>query len=361
MNIENILDFLATKEVLIVLAIIGIILFVYFILWFLEFMKKHDEKKKLQNNTMELNKLVEEVAKANKEEERTLTETKETTKVEEVTNVQKIETPKPNVVTTPAAEEIPEIAINKEVASPIEIQPVIVNATPQVVSTNDSLILNDKFEEKVEIVEPTVITPVSSPKNEEEIIKYKDEVYTKTEAKQELERITEELKKLENEGTSENIQLTKYETEQEENAIISLDELLAKGKTLTEQNEITQYQDDGNEPISIKELEERYRDSKENIEVLTVEEDQKKENKISIDDFLGAKEEKKNTIPYQEKKGIYHPSPIISPIYGIEEEPVNKNTTLELENTANYQKFDEEIKKTNEFLSKLKELQQKLD
>ena len=61
---EEIIDFLATKEVLIVLAIIGIIMFVYFILWFYEFMKKHEEKKKLQNNTMELNKLVEEVAKA---------------------------------------------------------------------------------------------------------------------------------------------------------------------------------------------------------------------------------------------------------------------------------------------------------
>ena len=58
---ENIIDFLATKEVLIVLAIIGLILFVYFILWFHEFMKKHEEKKKLQNNTMQLNKLVEEV------------------------------------------------------------------------------------------------------------------------------------------------------------------------------------------------------------------------------------------------------------------------------------------------------------
>ena len=59
--------------------------------------------------------------------------------------------------------------------------------------------LNDKFEEKVEVVEPTVITPVESPKNEEEVIKYKDEVYTESEAKAELERITEELKKLENE------------------------------------------------------------------------------------------------------------------------------------------------------------------
>ena len=52
-------------------------------------------------------------------------------------------------------------------------------------------------------------------------------------------------------------------------------------------------------------------------------------------------------------------SPIISPIYGVEKE--EKNEQLELENTANYEKLDAEIKKTNEFLSKLKELQKKLD
>ena len=40
----------------------------------------------------------------------------------------------------------------------------------------------------------------------------------------------------------------------------------------------------------------------------------------------------------------------------------NKNdNNMELENTANYEKLDEEIKKTNEFLKVLKELQKKLD
>ena len=161
------------------------------------------------------------------------------------------------------------------------------------------------------------------------------------------------------EEEKQNIELTKYETEQEENAIISLDELLAKGKTLVEQNEVTQYQDDGNEPISISELEERYRNKEENVEVLDTEDEVKSEKpKVSIDDFLSANKE---TVQAYQNKSTYHPSPIISPIYGIEKEPINKNTTLELENTANYQKFDEEIRKTNEFLSKLKELQQKLD
>ena len=373
---ENIIDFLATKEVLIVLAIIGIILFVYFILWFHEFMKKHEEKKKLQNNTMQLNKLVEEVARAQKEEsiQKTTPITKEEPKKEEIKE-EKIETPlvsnttivnpvivpeeKAKVVET---EPTPEVVIESIASSPIEVEPVVVSVKENPVNINDSIMLNNQFEEKVEVVEPTIITPVESPKNEEEVIKYKDEVYTESEAKAELERITEELKKLENEEKEENIELTKFETEQEENAIISLDELIAKGKTITEQNEVTQYQDDGNEPISIQELEERYKREKEQVEVLEVKEPKEEKPKLSIDDFLSAKEK---VTPlkeaYSEKKSTYHPSPIISPIYGIEEEPVKKSTTLELENTANYDKFDEEIRKTNEFLSKLKELQQKLD
>lgn len=374
---ENIIDFLATKEVLIVLAIIGLILFVYFILWFHEFMKKHEEKKKLQNNTMQLNKLVEEVARAQKEENarKTIPITKEEPKKEEIKE-EKIEIPEvsnttvvnPVIVPEEKAEVVeatpaPEVVIESVASSPIEVEPVVVSVKENPVNINDSIMLNNQFEEKIEVVEPTVITPVESPKNEEEVIKYKDEVYTESEAKAELERITEELKKLENEEKEENIELTKFETEQEENAIISLDELIAKGKTITEQNEITQYQDDGNEPISIQELEERYKREKEQVEVLEVEEEPKEEKpKLSVDDFLSAKEK---VTPlkeaYSEKKSTYHPSPIISPIYGIEEEPVRKNTTLELENTTNLQKFDEEIRKTNEFLSKLKELQQKLD
>lgn len=354
---ENVIDFLATKEVLIVLAIIGLILFVYFILWFHEFMKRHEEKKKLQNNTMQLNKLVEEVAKV-----------KEESKKEEVKE-EKIEVPlvnNTNVVTPAVVQEVkketPDVVIETVASSPIEVEPVVISVKENPIKINDSIMLNNKFEEEVEVVEPTVIAPVLVPKNLEEAIKYKDEVYTESEAKAELERITEELKKLENEDKSENIELTKFEEEQEENAIISLDELIAKGKTITEQNEVLEYQDDGNEPISLQELEERYKKEKEQVEVLEVEDAKTFKPKLSIDEFLNVKEKVPSiNEAYSEKKSTYHPSPIISPIYGIEDESVKKNTTMELEDTANYEKFDEEIRKTNEFLSKLKELQQKLD
>ena len=368
---ENVIDFLATKEVLIVLAIMGVILAVYFVLWFMEFMKKHEEKKKLQNNTIELNKMVlEEInKKANESSNKVETPKKEEIKVEEkpieVNNVntnninEQVKTEVlevPDIV--PTVKENNQVTTDNLVVTPVEVKSVVVDAPKEELVPNDNILLNNQFNEEVKVVEPEVITPVTAPKNEEEVIKYKDEVYTKSEAKEELERITNELKKL-NEEEKQNVELTKYETEQEENAIISLDELLAKGKTLVEQNEVTQYQDDGNEPISISELEERYRNKEENVEVLDTEDEVKEERpKVSIDDFLSANKE---TVQAYQNKSTYHPSPIISPIYGIEKEPINKNTTLELENTANYQKFDEEIRKTNEFLSKLKELQQKLD
>ena len=370
---ENVIDFLATKEVLIVLAIMGVILAVYFVLWFMEFMKKHEEKKKLQNNTIELNKMVlEEInKKASESSNKVETPKKEEIKVEEKPiEVNNVNTNNINEQVKTEVLEVPDIAptvkennqitADNLVVTPVEVKPVVVDAPKEELVPNDNILLNNQFNEEVKIVEPEVITPVTAPKNEEEVIKYKDEVYTKSEAKEELERITNELKKL-NEEEKQNIELTKYETEQEENAIISLDELLAKGKTLVEQNEVTQYQDDGNEPISISELEERYRNKEENVEVLDTEDEVKSEKpKVSIDDFLSANANKETVQAYQ-NKSTYHPSPIISPIYGIEKEPINKNTTLELENTANYQKFDEEIRKTNEFLSKLKELQQKLD
>ena len=69
----------------------------------------------------------------------------------------------------------------------------------------------------------------------------------------------------------------------------------------------------------------------------------KETKSMKMDDF--------NTI----KTSKYHPTPVISPIFGIEK---NYKKDLELENTANYDKLDAEIKKTNEFMMTLKELQQ---
>ena len=153
-----------------------------------------------------------------------------------------------------------------------------------------------------------------------------------------------------------------------------------------ESNEIMQYEDEGNEPISLEDLERRMKNIKEEIisleetkndtKLVTITEapiiDEVKPQQLVLDDFNTIKvdeilenvaETKLEPVKplyqsYQTEKK-FERSPIISPIYGIERKDTVENNSLE--NTANYDKLDEEIKKTNEFLMTLRELQKNLD
>lgn len=211
------------------------------------------------------------------------------------------------------------------------------------------------IEEKIEEIKQEVVEPKQEVKEE---LEYTNTEPTKEEAQRQLLEITEQLKE---EQKEENIELTDYETEQENNAIISLEELVSKSKEMYEKNELTQYADEGNEPISIKDLEEQVqrqanpeynkpfvieKEVKENITKEEINEmyDNKK---VKLDDF--------NTIKVEKK---FKNSPVISPVFGIEKET---NPVMELENTADYDKLDQEIKKTNEFIMTLKDLQKHLD
>lgn len=224
--------------------------------------------------------------------------------------------------------------------------------------------VSDIYEEVKDKVEQEKLE-VKTPKVEKiEKLEYTEIEPNREEAKEELRKVTEELIKTQAMQEQNNIDLTKFEEQQEEEAIISMDELMQKSKTLYEQNEVTQYVDEGNEPISLQDLESRMNKIKEEVEVLDIEssneevksiETQDNEaKKIKLDDF--------NTISlkdaYKDDR-VFKSSPVISPIFGIEKKEATTN--MELENTANYEKLDEEIKKTNEFLKVLKELQKKLD
>lgn len=221
-------------------------------------------------------------------------------------------------------------------------------------------------EEPVLIPTEPVITPIKPEVKEEKVVEEKKEEleYTdiepsKEEAKRQLLEITEQLK--EEQPIEENIELTDYETEQENNAIISLEELVSKSKEMYEKNELTQYADEGNEPISIKDLEDQVQKKaipdynkpfvieKEVKENITKEEinEMYDNKKLKLDDFNTVKEVKK-----------FKNSPVISPVFGIEKDT---SPVMELENTADYDKLDEEIKKTNEFIMTLKDLQKHLD
>ncbi len=257
-----------------------------------------------------------------------------------------------------------------------------------------SKIKEEKIEQPKDLLEiqtePIIQEPKENIEKIEENIKYVPEKTIdeqKEEAQEELHQVVENLI----EDKPDTIELTNFEIEQEENAIISYNELIKVSENLYEENEKTQYADEGNEPITIEQLREKFEtkeiveeveeeskqkdlvsaldeimqyeqkhmDKKQNIEIKEDSNDVSKaeRTKIKLNDFIDKKQEEK-----MESTPKFKSSPIISPVYGIEkEEVVKKSTEIELEQTADLEKLDAEIRKTNQFLQVLKELQKKLD
>ncbi len=336
---NNLIEFLTSKEIIVVYIVAAIACFLCFIIYIID---KNYYKRKQRHNTKELNKLVEDV----------------NVRLEE--NHQEV---KPEEVTISTIEQAVEQEENIPVLEPIIIEEI---NTPEILEKEELPKITIE-EQKVEKVEDIILeTMAPEPENNivTEELMYTDVEPNKEEAQLELQRLTEELEKAEQE--TKNIDLTAYEEEQEENAIISLEELVRKSKEMYAANELTQYEDEGNEPISLQDLELRIQQAEQDepviIEQITEETKEPHQERMVLDDFNNIKLEES---PVESQKPAYqttkkfHSSPVISPIYGIEKK--DSSTDIELENTANYEKLDEEIKKTNEFLMTLRELQKHLD
>lgn len=195
-------------------------------------------------------------------------------------------------------------------------------------------------------------------------IKYveSNEELEKTKAKLELETLKAELAKAEEQNKRQNESIdnqisdpiTTFEDEQEQKAIISVEELSKKADQLYDQNEITQYQDEGNEPISIQELEALYQESKQTPA------------KEIINDSVNATVNMTETFSLNNddrvKSTKFTSTPFISPVYGMSEVEDKEQSldNINLEQTANLEKLNEELRKVNEFLVALKELRNKL-
>lgn len=388
MIVQEIIDFLAKKEVLILFIILLVAILLYIILWVISFIKKKDEKKKLKTNTQELTKLAEKVKILEKEQQEAY-----------LPPVFRIEQEKVREEIKPLVmeekKEPAKVVVKETFTSPVAIEPVVTEVIEPKKDNNvitKEIKLNDNLVSEVEILDANPLE-----------ITYKNEVYTKEEAKEELKKLERQLieqdKKeekpifepievkpfkevtndevipvldemldtKEDEVKQENISLTNFEEDQEQNAIISLDELLKRGKTIT-QEEIIKHEDDGNEPITLQELEAKWKKDQEVVsfknEDIEVLETEKEKVPFSYEDIkIEAPKIKIPTMDelFTKSKTPYKPTPVISPIFGIEEDKISSDNSLKLENTANYDKLDAEIRKTNEFLSKLKELQKKLD
>ena len=127
--------------------------------------------------------------------------------------------------------------------------------------------------------------------------------------------------------------LTNLETIEEENAIISYQELLENTNELT-----TVMEDDGDEPITLDEVFKLFNGNND--------------DGIIINESLEA-------LPIEQAyQGEFNSSPYLSPINGVEGENL---ADIQLENTANLEKLDKEIRKTNQFLNILNELKKNLE
>lgn len=358
---NDLINLLTSKEIIIVYIVAGVACFLYFIIYLID---KSYYKRKQKQNTRELNKLVEDINVELQKEEPSNLEAVET--IEPVTYVEPVLIEEPVTIEPIVPEKVEPVAVE------IEQEPEKVVAVDEVKEVEKIEDVSQKANEINNIEdtkeEPAVVLETLEEPEQKEEITYTAIEPNKEEAQEELRRLTEALEKAEEE--TKNIDLTSYEEAQERDAIISLDELIKKSKEMYESNELTQYEDEGNEPISLADLEKKFKEANEVVNAIETEEtyeepvlienieESVKEEQLVIDDFINVKVEEPKRPVYQENVK-YKPSPIISPIYGIEKEP--SKTDIELENTANYEKLDEEIKKTNEFLMTLRELQKHLD
>lgn len=215
---------------------------------------------------------------------------------------------------------------------------------------------NEEPEEKIETIEIETNTVENNfddlePINEvniiqeekilnDEIKEIADDIYIedeldKTQAQIRVEEITKALKDAQVEEKIEKDKYEQFEEEQEKNAIISYNELKNSFDKLYEENERIQYLEDDEIPINIDELY-KLKDEQENTK------------KVKLDDFSSANKEKIEEVNTTSK---FKNSPYISPVYGIQEPPV------EVKKTG----YDKEIENTTQFLQTLKELKNNLD
>ena len=230
-----------------------------------------------------------------------------------------------------------------EVVEPISLESIetqkkdsldTINLIEEVKVESENVLTETKIDSNIKenYVEPLIM-------DVDENIKYVSEVDLKTNAQEELLRITEELQN----PVSLEDTLYNLEAMEEENAIISYQELL---EATSELNVVQA--DSGDEPISIKEILNMYENDDVSSKTLV----ENEMSKTTINDAY---------------KGDFTSSPYLSPILGVEigvdleKSPNMSLAEIQLENTANLEKLDKEMRKTNEFLSILNDLKKNLD
>lgn len=201
-------------------------------------------------------------------------------------------------------------------------------------------------------------------KQKEEEIVYVTAPKTQEEAKKAIE---EAAKKLVYEEKPDIISPTFFEKVQEEQSIISYEELMHTNmyEVLEDNKEIM---DEGDEPITLDEIytNVKYEASQEES---TPEEEIENEipeenieeaiNRSTISDENNYDQKIRQV--YSNTDDKFKPSDVISPVFGVKREVVYQKEYNEFGETINIKELEVEIKKTEEFLKELKKLKNKLD
>ena len=276
----NFLSLFTQRELMIMGLILGSLILIILILIISEKFGNKESVDILEEDDTSLEKPVEKIETENIKIEKIETENIIETKKEEVEEIKQEE-----------PLEINELAVKQD-----EIEELIIDDEPII--------------KKIESPEVLSIEPVEK-------------------AKMELLKAEEEIV---NQPSLEDT-LTNLETIEEENAIISYQELLENTNDLT-----MALEDDGDEPITLDEVFKLFNGSND--------------NGIVINEALEA-------IPIEDAyHGEFNSTPYLSPINGVESESLAE---IQLENTANLEKLDKEIRKTNQFLNILNELKKNLE
>ncbi len=215
----------------------------------------------------------------------------------------------------------------------------------EAITTNKSSKTEEKIETKEEIEKVEILTQ-EEPK-EEKVSKTidLDEALKKVRAVNEPK--VESIESLEKtkEINIPDIETINKESDDENDAIISYEELKKSQTFGYTDEEMDNYVDEQNAIISIEELEKLYLESQK----IEVENEQKEEVLFEM--------KKVEELPEIADSNDFKQSPMISPVYGM----TKTDQELVLEQTANLEKLNEEIRKTNEFLKTLKDLKKNLE
>lgn len=331
---QNITDLLLSKEILIVYIILGIAILLCLLIYIID---KITYKSKLKKNTLELIDLV------NKVNDKLANDS----------------IPTSSILEDNSLSDTKRVEINNDDLSYTNIEPTREEAIREIEAIKEELVKEEASTENN--------TLDSTFKNEEVVDTVEEIDNSSNVCNNQVEETinnndTDNI--ISNQYDDEDVPITldeymmistdKYnndtlEISDEKDALISFDEVSKKfDRVNNEIEEITS-------PVGIElqnVIESVYNNNKEEAVIL--------ENKVvEMHTLSDLSEPERVRVPYMRDK--FRNSNFISPIFGLEKVNLPTLEELQIENTANYDKLDQEIKKTNNFLKELHELKKNLE